>query len=64
MIFYIVLILRDVSKVVDKTEEVVDKVHKTVIQPLRALDFLMEKIGPYIEMLAEKKAKSQEEEEG
>lgn len=57
LIFYGILILRDVSKVVDDVSEVVEKVHKTIVQPLRALDYVMEKAAPYVEALVEKKLK-------
>lgn len=63
LIFYIIMIVRDASKVVDKATEVVDKVHKTVIQPLRAIDYLIEKAQPYIEMAVEKRAKKKKEED-
>jgi len=55
--FYLVLILRDVSKTTDEVRDLVSKVHSTVTQPLRALEFLFEKIRPYIESLLESKLK-------
>ncbi len=58
LIFYAILILRDVSKVVDDVSEVVDKVHKTLVQPLRAIDYVIERAQPYIDMALEKKFKS------
>lgn len=54
-LFYGILILRDAAKVVDDVEEVVERVHKTIIQPLRAIDYIVEKATPYIEALIEKK---------
>ena len=57
LIFYAILILRDSSKVVEEVAEVVEKVHKTVVQPLRAIDYLVEKAQPYIEMALEKRKK-------
>ncbi len=54
LIFYAILILRDVTKVVDNASEIIDKVHKTVIQPLRAIDFFIERAQPYIEMALDK----------
>jgi uncharacterized protein YoxC len=56
--FYAILILRDVSKVVDDVEEVTHKVKSTIVEPLRAVDFLMEKAKPYIDMVLEKRAKA------
>lgn len=54
-LFYGILILRDASKVVDEIAEVVDRVHKTIVQPLRAIDYIVEKATPYVEALIEKK---------
>lgn len=50
LIFYAILILRDISKVVDNASEVVGTVRNTIIQPLKAIDFLVERAQPYIEM--------------
>ncbi|MFA5947656.1 MAG: hypothetical protein WC806_01625 [Candidatus Gracilibacteria bacterium] len=58
LIFYAILILRDSSKVVDKVSDVVDRVHSTIVEPLKAVDFLVEKLKPYVEMILEKREKS------
>lgn len=58
LIFYAILILRDVSKVVDEVEELVTRVHGTIVQPLKAVDYLVEKARPYIETVIESKMKS------
>jgi len=55
-IFYAVLILRDISKVVEDVEEVVDRVHSTIVEPLKAVDFMIASAKPYIEAFFEKKA--------
>lgn len=52
--FYLILILRDVSKVVDEVTGIVSRVHSTIVEPLKAIDFIFEKARPYIEMAAEK----------
>ena len=57
LIFYAILILRDTTKVVDDVSEIVHKVHSTIVQPLKAVDFIVEKVRPYIEMALEKKLK-------
>ncbi len=54
-LFYMILVLRDVSKVVSDAEELVGRVHKTIIQPLRAVDYLIERATPYIETIIEAK---------
>jgi hypothetical protein len=56
-IFYLIMIIRDVSKVVDSASDIVNKVHKTVVEPLRAIDYVIEKAKPYIEMAMEKRSK-------
>ncbi len=58
LIFYAVLILRDFSKMTDEIEQIVTRVHKTVVEPLRAIDFLVERARPYIEMALEKREKA------
>lgn len=57
-IFYLILILRDVSRVVNDVEELVGRIHKTVVQPLRAIDYIVEKATPYIETIVEQKVRS------
>jgi uncharacterized protein YoxC len=56
-LFYVISILRDVSKVTNKVEELVKRVHHTIIQPLRAVDYIIEKISPYVETLVKNKVK-------
>jgi len=56
--FYAILILRDLSKVVDDVEEVTHKIKSTIVEPLRAVDFLVEKAKPYIDMVLEKRTQS------
>ncbi len=58
LIFYGIIILRDITKVVDDTAEIVHKVRSTIVEPLKAFDFLIEKAKPYIEMAVEKSVKS------
>jgi uncharacterized protein YoxC len=58
LIFYAILVMRDLTKVVDDVAEVVEKVHGTIVQPLKAIDFIVEKARPYIEAAVEKRFKS------
>ncbi len=55
LIFYGILVLRDLSKIVEDVNEVTSKVHDTVMAPLRTVDYLIEKAKPYLEALIEKK---------
>lgn len=56
--FYAILILRDITKVVDDVAEIVDRVHTTIVEPLKAVDFIIEKAKPYIEALVESRVKA------
>ncbi len=58
LIFYAILILRDTSRVMDDVEEIVTRVRTTIVQPLKAVDFIIEKAKPYIESILERKMKS------
>jgi len=58
LIFYGILILRDVSKVMDDVEEIVTRVRNTIVQPLKAVDYLIEKTKPIIETVLEKRARA------
>ena len=58
LLFYAILILRDASKVVDEVEEVVSRVHRTIVEPLKAMDYIIEKAKPYVETVLESKKKS------
>jgi len=57
LIFYAVLILRDVAKVMDDIEEIVTRVRTTIVQPLKAVDYIIEKAKPYVETVLERKMK-------
>ncbi len=58
LIFYAILILRDFSKVVEDVQEVVDKVHTTIVEPLKAVDYIIERARPYVESIIERRAKA------
>lgn len=53
LIFYTILVMRDVSKMTDDSRELVDRIHDTVMGPLKAMDFIVEKVKPYIESAIE-----------
>jgi hypothetical protein len=53
LIFYTILVMRDVSKMTDDSRELVDRIHDTVMGPLKAVDYLVEKAKPYIEGMIE-----------
>ncbi|MCK9186096.1 hypothetical protein M0P48_01520 [Candidatus Gracilibacteria bacterium] len=54
-LFYAILILRDFSHVSNEVKTTVQKIHATIAQPLMAIEFIVEKIRPYIEMFIDKK---------
>jgi len=58
LIFYAIKILRDLAKVMDEVEATVSKVHRSVVQPLKALDYFVNKAQPYIETILESKKNS------
>ncbi|MBD3360310.1 hypothetical protein GF366_00745 [Candidatus Peregrinibacteria bacterium] len=58
LIFYGILILRDTSKMIEEVEELVSRVHKTIVEPLRAVDYIIERAMPYIETILENKKRS------
>jgi len=58
LIFYAILILRDVSKVVDDVEDVTSKIRTTIVEPLKAVDFLVDRLKPYIDVVLEGRKKA------
>lgn len=58
LIFYAVLILRDSSKVISNISEIVMRVKTTIVEPLKAVDFIIEKAKPYIDAVLERRMKS------
>lgn len=57
-LFYAILILRDFSQVSNEIKTTVQKIHATIAQPLMAIEFIVEKIRPYIEMFIDKRMNS------
>ncbi len=57
LIFYGILILRDASKVIEDVEEVTGRVRSTIIEPLKAVDYIIESAKPYIEAVIERRFK-------
>lgn len=60
LIFYGILILRDMSKSSEKLNDLVEKTHKTVTAPLKLIDLVVEKAEPYIEAAIEKLMKKKD----
>lgn len=58
LIFYTILVMRDVSKITDDVEDVVSKIHKSIMKPLSAIDFLVERLEPYVESVLAKKRRT------
>jgi len=54
-LFYAILILRDFSSVSNEIKTTVVKIHETIAQPLMAIEFIVDKIRPYIEMFVDKR---------
>ncbi len=60
LIFYLILIARDVSKMTEDAEAVVHKVKKTIIKPLSVVDYVLTKVQPIIESVFEKQQQDDE----
>ena len=56
-LFYGILVLRDFSKVTYGVKTLAERIRKTVTEPLRALDYLVEKVKPYVDAFIEKRFK-------
>ncbi len=54
-LFYATMVLRDVGRVTHDVEEIVGKVRSSIIEPLKAVDFIIEKAKPYIEAVLERR---------
>ena len=63
LIFYAILIVRDTAKVIDDIAEVVSKVRKTIVEPLKAIDYIIDRAKPYIETVLENRARSKKNKE-
>jgi len=57
-LFYGILILRDLSKVVKDAQVVSTKVKSTIIKPIALVEMIITRIHPIIEKMIEKKLKS------
>ncbi len=58
LVFYAIMILRDTAKVIDDIAEVVSKVHRTIVEPLKAIDYIIDRAKPYIETVLENRARN------
>jgi len=57
LIFYAILITRDVSRMTQDSKELMDRIHGTIMGPLKAVDYIVEKVKPYIEAAIESRFK-------
>ena len=55
MVFYAILILRDVSKVVEDVEQVTTRIRTTIVEPLKAVDYIIERAKPYVEAILDRR---------
>ena len=54
-LLYLIFILRDVSKILDDVKDVTDKVKVSVVNPLKAMNFMIDKITPYVNQVLDVK---------
>ncbi|MBI5753576.1 hypothetical protein HZA40_00340 [Candidatus Peregrinibacteria bacterium] len=57
LIFYSILVMRDVSRMTQDSKELMDRIHNTIMGPLKAVDYIIEKVKPYIESTIENRFK-------
>jgi len=56
-LLYVMFILRDISKILDDVKDISNRVKTSIISPLKAANYLIEKITPYVNQLLEMKKK-------
>ena len=56
-LLYVMFILRDVSKILDDVKDVSNRVKTSIVSPLKAVSYVMDKITPYINQVLEMKKK-------
>lgn len=54
-LFYLIIILRDTSKVTEQVRETADKLNEYLLSPLRIVGTLVEKFRPYFDSFVEKR---------
>lgn len=54
-LFYLIIILRDTSKVTEQVRETADKLNEYLLSPLRIVSALVEKFRPYFDSFVEKR---------
>ena len=52
---YLTKVLKDVSKVTNTAKNVVEKTQKVILEPLRMMDYVVDKVRPYVEGFIESK---------
>lgn len=56
-LLYVMFILRDISKVLDDVKDISSRVKTSIVSPLKAANYLIERITPYINQVLEMKKK-------
>ncbi len=56
-LLYVMFILRDISKILDDVKDISNRVKTSIVSPLKAANYLIEKITPYVNQLLEMKKK-------
>lgn len=56
-LLYVMFILRDISKILDDVKDISSRVKTSIISPLKAANYLIEKITPYINQVLDMKKK-------
>ena len=56
-LLYVIFILRDISKILDDVKDVTARVKTSIVSPLKAANYLIERITPYVNQLLDMKKK-------
>ncbi|MEK7673378.1 MAG: DUF948 domain-containing protein [Patescibacteria group bacterium] len=54
-LFYLTMVLRDASKVTGTVKNMIEKTQRVLLEPLRMMDYVVDKVKPYVEGFIERK---------
>ena len=55
---YLIFLLRDLTKTMDKIEEITERVNEYLLVPVKFLSTILEYLGPFLDILKERMSKS------
>lgn len=54
-LLYVMFILRDISKILDDVKDISNRVKTSIVSPLKAASYLIDKVTPYINQVLDMK---------